>query len=72
VTSWTARELEQIESDDGMGIASVRTDGNLRPFIAIWFVRAGDDLYVRSAYGPDNGWYRRALSAEEGRVRVGS
>jgi hypothetical protein len=72
VTSWTAQELERIEHDDHMGIASRRSDGSLRPFITIWFVRVGDDLYIRSAYGPDNGWYRRALEAAEGRVRVGS
>ncbi len=72
MTSWTAQELEQIERDDHMGIASRRSDGSLRPFITVWFVRADDDLYVRSAYGPDNGWYRRALSAGEGRVRVGN
>ena len=31
-------------------------------------VRAGDDLYVRSAHGPDDGWYRRAVSAGHGRI----
>jgi hypothetical protein len=35
-------------------------------------VRSGDDLYVRSAYGPENGWFRRALASGRGRVRVGS
>jgi len=72
MTSWAAPELERIESDDHMGIASRRPDGSLRPYITVWFVRAGDDLYVRSAYGPQNGWYVRARAAGEGRVRVGS
>jgi hypothetical protein len=35
-------------------------------------VRAGDDLYVRSAYGPDDSWYRRARAASDGRVQAGS
>jgi hypothetical protein len=34
-------------------------------------VRTGDDVYVRSAYGHENGWFQRALSSGEGRVRGG-
>ncbi len=47
-------------------------DGSLRPYVTIWFVRSGDDLYVRSAYGSDNGWFRRARASGHGRVRVGN
>ena len=70
-TTWNTQDLEQIEDADEMGIASRRADGSLRPYITIWFVRAGDDLYVRSAYGPENGWYQRALASGQGRVSVG-
>jgi aryl-alcohol dehydrogenase-like predicted oxidoreductase len=35
-------------------------------------VRAGDDLYVRSAYGATNGWFRRAKAAGAGRIRAGA
>jgi hypothetical protein len=34
-------------------------------------VRAGDELYVRSAYGPTNPWYRRARASGSGRIRAG-
>jgi hypothetical protein len=34
-------------------------------------VRSGPDLYIRSAHGPENGWYRRAVGAGSGRVRAG-
>jgi hypothetical protein len=37
----------------------------------MWVVRAGGSLYVRSAYGPGNPWYRRARAAAEGRARAG-
>ena len=37
----------------------------------MWVVRVGDDLYVRSAYGPDNPWYRRARSSGAGSIRAG-
>ena len=46
-------------------IASRRADGSLRKFVTIWAVRSGDDVYVRSAYGHDNGWFRRALASGE-------
>jgi hypothetical protein len=37
----------------------------------MWVVRAGDDLYVRSAYGPNNPWYRRAKASGAGRISAG-
>ena len=37
----------------------------------MWVVRAGDGLYVRSAYGPDNPWFRRAKTSGTGRIRAG-
>jgi hypothetical protein len=40
-------------------------------YVTIWGVRSGDQVYVRSAYGPDNGWYRRALGSHAGRIRAG-
>jgi hypothetical protein len=52
-------------------LASLRADGTLRPYVIMWVVRAGDDLYVRSAYGADNPWYRRAKASGAGRVRAG-
>jgi hypothetical protein len=57
-------------ADHEPGIASRRPDGSLRPYVTIWFVRVGDDLFVRSAYGYDNPWFQRALAAGEGRVRL--
>jgi len=37
----------------------------------MWVVRVGDDLHVRSAYGPDNPWFRRAIACGSGRIRAG-
>jgi hypothetical protein len=71
MTAWPARELESIGGGEEIGLASRRPDGSLRPYVTMWVVRAGDGLYVRSAYGPDNPWYRRALASGAGRIRVG-
>jgi hypothetical protein len=52
-------------------LASTRSDGTLRPYVTMWVVRAGDELYVRSAYGPNNPWFHRAKASGIGRIRAG-
>jgi hypothetical protein len=71
MTDWTADELTKIGNANELHITSRRPDGSLRPFVTIWGVRLGNDLYVRSAYGHDNPWFRRALVSGEGRIRAG-
>jgi hypothetical protein len=71
MTTWTADELARIEAATELRLASRRSDGTLRRFVTIWVVRAGYDVYVRSAYGHANGWFRRALASGEGRIRAG-
>jgi hypothetical protein len=72
MTSWTDDELRAIDRTEELQIASRRPDGTMRPYVTIWVVRVGDNVYVRSAYGADNPWYVRAKASGAGRVRVGS
>lgn len=39
--------------------------------MTIRVARSGDDLYVRSAHGPGNPWFRRAVAAGAGQARAG-
>jgi hypothetical protein len=71
MTTWTDQELSRIGEAQELQLASARSDGSLRPYVTMWVVRAGDDLYVRSAYGPTNPWYRRARASGVGRIRAG-
>ena len=71
LTAWPLDQLERIGAAGEIGLASRRPDGSLRPYVTMWVVRADDDLYVRSAYGPDNPWYRRATTSGAGRIRAG-
>jgi hypothetical protein len=71
MSGWTPAELDRIGGADELQVASRRPDGSLRGFTTIWVARLGDQLYVRSAYGPDNGWYVRAKASGEGRIRAG-
>jgi hypothetical protein len=68
---WTSDELSRIEEAEELRLASERTDQSLRPYVTMWVVRVGDDVYVRSAAGPDNPWYRRAVASGVGRIRAG-
>lgn len=70
-TTWTADELSRIGSAAELQVSSTREDGTLRPFVTIWTVRVGDDLYIRSAYGPENPWFVRAKASGTGRIRAG-
>lgn len=71
MAAWTSDELTRIGGAEELQLASVRQDGTLRPYVTMWVVRAGDDLYVRSAHGPTNPWYRRAKASGAGRIRAG-
>ncbi len=71
MTTWTDDELRRIDAAQELHIAPVRRDGTLRTPTTIWVVRAGDDVYVRAAYGPGTGWHRVARTSREGRISAG-
>ena len=68
--TWTEDELRRVGNAAELQIASRRGDGSLRRYTTIWTVRAGDHLYVRSAYGADNPWFRHASASGAGRIRA--
>jgi len=68
---WPSADLDRIDRTEELHVASDRPDDTLRPFVTIWGVRVGDEVFVRSAYGTDNPWFRRAVAAGTGRVRAG-
>jgi hypothetical protein len=72
MAAWTADDLDRIGSATELDVASRRADGSYSPYVTIWAVRSGDDIYVRSAHGPENGWFRRAKTRGAGRIRIGS
>jgi hypothetical protein len=71
VSGWTGEELQRIGGAPELRLAARRQDGSLRPFTTMWVVRAGDDLYVRSAGGPQRSWYRAAVASGTGRIQAG-
>ncbi len=69
--AWANDELDRIGAAQELEIAPVRRNGELRTPTTIWAVRAGEDLYVRAAYGPSTGWHRVALRSGAGHIAAG-
>jgi hypothetical protein len=69
--TWNAADLDRIGRSEELQVSSHRADSSLRPFITIWVVEVGDDLYVRSARGVGSRWWRRATASGTGRIRAG-
>jgi hypothetical protein len=68
--AWTEEELGPIGEAQELQLTSERPDGTFRPYVTIWVVRVDDQLYVRSAYGAGNPWFRRAKTSGVGRIRA--
>jgi hypothetical protein len=71
VSGWSSEELQRIGSAEELRLAARRPGGSLRPFTTMWVVQAGDDLYVRSAGGPERPWFHAASASREGRIQAG-
>jgi hypothetical protein len=68
--SWDGAELDRVGTATELDLAARRADESLSKFTTMWVVRVGESLYVRSAYGPDSAWYRRATRLGRGRIRA--
>lgn len=69
--TWTDEELDHIGSTEELQLSSYHGDKSLRSYVTMWVVRVGDDVYVRSAGGPEQPWYRRAMASGVGRICAG-
>lgn len=71
MASWTDEELRRIDQATELRISSRRQDGTDRPWVTIWVTTLDDAVYVRSANGPDAGWFPWALRSGVGRIDAG-
>ena len=71
MSAWISDQLDRIDAADELEIAPRRRDGSLRAPVTIWFVRLGDDIYVRSVNGPSASWFRGATATGEARIAAG-
>jgi hypothetical protein len=67
---WSAEDLRLIAAAGELEIAVRRPDASLRQWVPIWVVCAGDQVYVRTWYRRDTGWFGHALRSPRARIRV--
>jgi hypothetical protein len=70
MSDWTADDLDRIGAAEEIDIAPQRGDGSSGPYVTIWVVRVGDELYVRSYRGRQGHWFRDAAASGAGSIRV--
>jgi hypothetical protein len=68
--AWSPDELERIGRAEELQIAAKRADGTLGREVPIWVVRAGGQVYVRTWYRRDSGWFGHVVESRRARVRV--
>lgn len=67
---WSPDDLRLLDAAGELQIAVRRSDGSLRRWMPIWVVCAGGQVYVRTWYRRDTGWFGHALRSRLARIRV--
>ena len=67
---WTPDDLQRIGAADELEIAAKNADGTLRRWLPIWVVCVGEQVYVRTWYRRDTGWFAHVLDSHQARIRV--
>jgi hypothetical protein len=68
--AWSAVELERIGTAEELHIAASRPDGTLRREVPVWVVRVSGQVYVRTWYRRDSGWFGHVADSRRARIRV--
>jgi hypothetical protein len=68
--AWSPDKLERIGSAEELQIAAKRADGTPCREVPIWVVRAGGQVYVRTWYRRDSGWFGHVVESRRARIRV--
>jgi hypothetical protein len=69
-TPWPPDALGLVDAAHELEIAVRRADGTLRGWTPIWVVRVGEQVYVRTWFRRDTGWFGHAVSEGRASVRV--
>ncbi|MFI8528597.1 DUF2255 family protein [Promicromonospora sukumoe] len=67
--TWTGPELDSLGRARVVRMAGRRSDGWLHTLVQVWHVVVDGGLYVRSAGGAEDLWYRGASEHADGAIR---
>jgi hypothetical protein len=68
--AWSSDELNRIGTAEELQIATSRADETPRRAVPIWVVSVGGQVYVRTWYRRDSGWFGHAMTSRRARIRV--
>ena len=68
--AWTPDDVRRIDSADELQIAARRIDGTLRRWVPIWVVCVDEQVYVRTWYRRNTGWFAHVLDSHRACIRV--
>jgi hypothetical protein len=68
--NWSPDELTRISAAVELEIAVRRPDGSFHRWTPIWAVCVDAEVFVRTWYRRDSGWYGQALRSRHARIRV--
>ncbi|GAA1561255.1 DUF2255 family protein [Kribbella lupini] len=68
--TWTPDEIRRFTTADELQIAARRTDGTLRRWVPIWVVCVDEQVYVRTWYRRNTGWFAHVLDSQRACIRV--
>jgi hypothetical protein len=67
---WSPDDIRRIGSADELRIAAKQTDGTLSRWVPIWVVCVGEQVYVRTWYRRNTGWFAHVLASHQASIRV--
>jgi hypothetical protein len=67
---WSPDELERIDTAEELRVGTERADGTVRRDVPIWVVSVGGQVYVRTWYRRDDGWFGHAVDSRRARIRI--
>ncbi len=70
LSAWSPEQLRRLGEAPELEIATRRADDTLRGWVPIWVVCAAGQVYVRTWYRRDFGWYGYARENRRARVRA--
>lgn len=70
MAAWSSSDLDRIGHSEELELASDLGEGRLSQYTTMWVVRVGNDVYVRSAGGPNRTWFKTARESRGGRIRA--
>ncbi len=67
---WSRDELDAIGAAVEVEIAVREPGGDLGRWTPIWVVRADDQVFIRTWYRRETGWFGHVLASRRARIRV--